>query len=129
MNEIGFNDLTIKENNIEPGKFYNKDKYFRLGYSRRYWRTYTLKSLLKQFNPDDYWIYKMTGNQRLQTTEDFKKLRYGGYIFFNKLIYDIDFIEDWLEFIYKKMNITIPYLSKPLPPRYILEKIKVIDVL
>jgi hypothetical protein len=74
----------------------------------------SLDFYLKQFNIDDYWIYKYSNKQKLVSIEEFMKFEYAGYIFFRKELYDKEHIELW---VLKFNNFTgIQFLHKPLPP-------------
>lgn len=98
-------DKTIE--NIRKVGSYN----FELIYSRR--SELTLDFYLKQFNPNDYWIYKSTGKFRKVTYQELLEFKYASYIFFKKDIYDKEYINKWIEF---SNRLYIPFLSKPFPP-------------
>jgi hypothetical protein len=96
--------------------------YFYLKYLRS--SEYKLDHHLNLFDPEDYWIYKLTSKQRLVTIEQLYEFNYSGYIFFRKTTYDNEYIMEWLRLItpINGMN----YLTKPFPPREIMNKINVI---
>ena len=74
-----------------------------------------LKDLLTLFNIDDYYIMKRSGKQRIVSIEDVKEFRHAGYTFYRKDLYDLEHIENWLDFINNDLG-SLPYLTKPLPP-------------
>jgi hypothetical protein len=86
--------------------------YFKLIYLRS--SDKTLNDYLPLFNFDDYWCFKATGKQRLVSYEEFLEFKYAGYIFFKKDLYDLEHIQNWINWIY---NINeFKFLNKPLPP-------------
>lgn len=89
--------------------------YFRLVYSRSC-------DYLNQFNIEDYWIYKVTKQQRRISVEEFYDFKYAYYIFFKKDKYDYKEIDEKLKLIFEKL--TFNYLNKPPPSLYIIKKIK-----
>ena len=97
--------------------------YFYLKYLRSSEKT--LDDYLKLFNPEDYWIYKYTKEQRPITTQELYEFKYAGYIFFRKTTYDNEYIMEWLRLItpINGMN----YLIKPFPPREIINRINIIQ--
>jgi len=82
---------------------------------------------LDKFNIDlnDYWIMKKSGNFRLIEVDEFEK--WSGIICFNKKLLSKEHIDKWLNFLYKDLKISIPYLNKPLPPKYVYDKIKIVE--
>ena len=72
-----------------------------------------LSDFLSLFNFTDYWCYKSTNLQRLVTYDDLLEFKYGGYIFFNKELYDKDHIDMWI--MWCKNIGGIQYLNRPLP--------------
>jgi hypothetical protein len=76
----------------------------------------------RQFNADDYYIYKSTNKFKEVSTKDFLIFRYGGYTFFNKKLYDKNWLDLWIG--WTTTNLNIQYLTKPFPPFY-PKKIKI----
>jgi hypothetical protein len=74
---------------------------------------------------NDYYIIKKTGNFRILDIKDIEK--YSGVICFHKSMYSLDYINLWFNFLYKEIKISVPYLSMPFPPEYMLNKIKVVE--
>jgi len=111
--------MTDKTIELQIGKI-NGD-FFLLSFRRKY--GYNLKYYLDQFNPEDYWIYKSTGRQRLVGPE-WVDWRWSGYIFFKKELYDKEDINKWIDFIWSFSSLM--YLSKPFPPIELMKKIKII---
>lgn len=95
--------------------------YFKLIYLRK--STKSLDFYLEKFNPDDYWIYKTTNKQGLVTIEELKDFKYSAYTFFNKSLYDKEYIDYWIEWM--KSIGGIKYLHRPLPPFKPEDKIKI----
>ena len=88
--------------------------YFGLIRSRR--SNLYLKDLLTLFNIDDYYILKATSNQRIVSNKDFLDLIYGGYLLLNKNLYNLEHIDNWVEYIKNNSIGGQAYLSKPFPP-------------
>jgi len=88
-----------------------------------------LEYYLNQFDVDDYWILKSTNRFRLVDIEDLLTFKYAGFFLFKKSIFSKEWIEEWIEFLYKELKISIPYLSKPFPPTYIKTLLKTIETL
>ena len=86
--------------------------YFKLIYDRNSKKQ--LKDFISLFNPDDYHIMKTTNSQRIVNSEEFLEYKYSGYTFFKKDKYNLQHIENWLEYIIDMGGIN--YLIKPLPP-------------
>ena len=89
--------------------------YFRLYHlkkSKKY-----LKDHLRNFNPNDYYIFKSTSKQRLISYEEFLEFKWSGYMFFKKDLYDINHINNWIDY-WKLRGIKSRwfYLAKPFPP-------------
>jgi len=106
--------MNLKTDNIRCVTY--KD-YFFLQYHRTDIYRKPLLYWLKQFNIEDYWIYKMTNKQKLVSIEDVIKFNNAGYIFFNKDKYKKEHIENWLvNFYYKAGRSGISYMNKPTPP-------------
>jgi hypothetical protein len=70
----------------------------------------TIEEYLTKFNPEDYWIYKRTGKQKLVSIEELMDMEYSSYVFFHKSTYNPDYIQQWIDFI------TVQFIVKPLPP-------------
>lgn len=73
-----------------------------------------LKDYINKFNLNDYYIFKLTRNQRQVSYEEFLEFNNSGYIFFKKDLYYLDHINKWIDFWGKLGG--IQYLSKPFPP-------------
>jgi hypothetical protein len=89
-----------------------KGEHFEIKYHRgsdKY-----LKDFIHLFNFDDYWCYKKTRHQRLVTKQEFLDFKHSGYVFFKKELYDINKIDEWVDWM-KSMG-GIQYLSRPTPP-------------
>lgn len=86
--------------------------YFKLINARR--SPYKLEHFLT-FNFEDYWCFKLTRHQQLiKDYQEFLDFKYAGYIFFKKDLYDIEHIQEWIDWC---INIGgIQYLNKPVPP-------------
>jgi Uma2 family endonuclease len=95
--------------------------YFRLNHLRT--SNKKLDYYLKQFNIEDYWIYKSARKQYKVTIQDLYDFNYSSYIFFKKDKYDYKEIDESLKLIWEKL--TFMYLDKPLPPLEIIDKIKI----
>ena len=92
-------------------------KFFTLGY-RHDSRSITKKNInewFEMFNIDDYNIIKATGAQRIVSIEDVKEFRHAGYTFYRKDLYDLEHIENWIDFINKEFG-CLCYMVNPLPP-------------
>jgi hypothetical protein len=98
------------------------DDYFRLFYDK-ITSNKKLDYYLKQFNIEDYWIYKSTDKQRRVSIEEFYEFEYACYIFFKKDKYDYKEIDESLKLM--KEIIMLKFLAKP-PPIEIIKKIKII---
>ncbi len=96
--------------------------YFNLKSLRR--SPYKLDHFLKQFNPDDYWIYKTTDKQRLVIKEDLIQFKYSCYTFFKKDLYDRSIIDMWIDWL-KNNDLMIKFIVKPLPPFKPSDKIEI----
>ncbi len=112
--------MNMKTNHIENCRKVGGD-YFSLNYVRK--SNKTLQYYLNQFNIEDYNIIKATRNQKLVSIEDFMKFEYACYTFFNKDIYDINYILYWIDYIIGISGIM--FLDKPLPPFNPYNKIKI----
>ena len=71
---------------------------------------------------NDYYIYKSTGRFKEVSTKEFFDFKYAGYFFFNKKLYEKNWIDLWIEWTNKNSNFL--YLGKPFPP-YLPKKIKI----
>ncbi len=109
-------DETI-ENYKEVGCDFFKLQYLRSSNKK-------LDYYLDRFNPEDYWIYKSTEQQRLVSIEDFLEFKYATYVLFKKGVYDYKIIDESLRLL-KEKQIQVKFLHKPLPPIEILKKIKI----
>ena len=104
--DIFFRKDNIKIVKVKTGK--NKGKY-------------TYDEMLNIINFDNYYIIKSTGSFRFLSKDDIIKEAYAGYLLFDKKVYDINEIQNWLDFL--NSNIRLRYISKPFPPLEILNKI------
>lgn len=73
-----------------------------------------LSDYLPLFNIDDYYIYKCTRHQKEVSIKEFLEFKHCGYILYKKDKYNLQHIENWLEYIIDMGGIN--YLIKPLPP-------------
>lgn len=105
-------------NNIPVG-----GDYFSLLYSRK--SNNNLQFHLDQFDPNDYWIYKSTRKFKEVTYQDLLDFKYASYIFFKKDLYDKDWIDNWINFIYSIKDMSFLFLHKPFPPFNPQDKIKI----
>lgn len=87
-------------------------------------KTYLLDELINGLNLDNYHIYKMTNKFKRVTSEEFLIFEYGGYIFFNKVIYNLKDIERWIKWLYDN-KLDYHFLNKPFPPVEVLNKIQI----
>jgi len=88
---------------------------------------HTIDYYLDKFNIDlnDYWTMKKSGNFRFINKEEINK--WSGIICFRKDYFNKEHIQIWLNFLYKDLKISIPYLNKPFPPIEIFNKIKIVE--
>lgn len=86
--------------------------YFALLYSRR--SNLFLSDFVHQFDFENYWCFKATNHQRLVSKENFLNFKYAGYVFFEKDLYDVNNILEWIDWL--KVNGGGGYLVKPTPP-------------
>jgi hypothetical protein len=87
-----------------------------------------IEHYLDQLNLDEWYIYKQTNKFRRATIEELLEFKYAGYILFNKKIYDYIIIDEWIEFYQQGLKFGSggsSYLSKPFPPIYIKNKIRI----
>ena len=76
-----------------------------------------LKDFIGKFNFNDYWCFKTTNVQKLVNYEEFLDFKYGGYTFFRKDLYNVDWIVEWIEWNRVTFNGNgLQYLSRPTPP-------------
>jgi len=97
--------------------------YFRFVYVRNCNKT--LEDHLKQFNIEDYYIFKSSGRYKQVSIDEFMTFKYAGYMFFKKSLYNLNEFNDWIDYLYE-LKIAPNYLSKPFPPLYVKNLIKVI---
>jgi hypothetical protein len=81
-----------------------------------------LETYTSCFNSDDYYIYKATGRFKEVSNQDFLIFKYARYIFFNKRLYDKNWLDLWIDWANKNTNLL--FIDKP-PPRFNPEKIKI----
>jgi hypothetical protein len=116
----------MKTRNCEVIRFGNEDWFFiqRLNKSST-----PIEYYLNKLNLDEWYIYKMTCKFRRASIEELIEFKYAGYIFFNKKIYENIEIDEWIEFYHKELKLGCSgdggYLSKPFPPIYIKNKIRI----
>jgi hypothetical protein len=75
---------------------------------------YCINDYIKQFNPNDYFIYKSTRRQKQVSIEDFLDVKFAGYILFKKGVYDMNRIDYWIDCC--NLIGGIQFLHKPTPP-------------
>jgi hypothetical protein len=80
---------------------------------------------LNKLNLDEWYIYKMTANFRRASIEELIEFKYSSYIFFNKKFYDYIEIDEWIKFYQQELKLGDGYLSKPFPPIYIKNKVRI----
>jgi hypothetical protein len=88
---------------------------------------YTLNEIIDKYSLDfnDYHIIKKTNFFRILNIKDIEK--YAGVVCFHKDMYSLEYINRWIDFLYKELKIQPQFISKPFPPEYMLNKIKVIQ--
>jgi hypothetical protein len=88
--------------------------------------TYTINYWTDRYNIDfnDYYIIKATRLFKIINVDDISN--YAGVICFHKSMYSLEYINLWFNFL-NTINNRVPYLAKPFPPEYMLNKIKVIQ--
>jgi hypothetical protein len=70
----------------------------------------------------------MTGKFRRADINELIEFKYAGYIFFNKKYYNYIEIDEWIQFYHEELKLCGgdgSYLSKPFPPIYIKNKIRI----
>jgi hypothetical protein len=98
------------------------NKWFSL--VKRKTSKYEMQYILEKYNIDlnDYYIIKGTKLFKIINVDDIPN--YAGVVCFHKSMYSVEYINLWFD----KININItPYLVKPFPPEYMLNKIKIIN--
>ena len=115
----------MKTRNCIVARFGNDDWFFikRLNKSST-----PIEYYLDQLNLDEWYIYKKTNKFKIVNTEELLEFKYAGYIFFNKKIYNYAEIDEWTEFYHEELKFGAcgsSYLSKPFPPIYIKNKIRI----
>jgi len=86
--------------------------YFRLIYLRR--SKNKLDYYLPLFNFDDYWCFKSSSKQRLISYDEFIEFKYSSYTFFRKDLYDLNYIQYWIDWMNSFSG--IKFINMPLPP-------------
>jgi hypothetical protein len=77
----------------------------------------TLKDFIPKLNHNDYFIIKVTNNQKEVSYEEFLKFEYSGYMFFNKHKFNVEQILEWCNFKARTETASgLWYLHKPTPP-------------
>lgn len=103
-------------NNIDKGYF----RFNKVNSSNE-----SIESILDKHKVDinNYWIIKATRRFKLIDIEQINKP--ATIICFSKNLYSKEYIEDFFEFLIK-IDLTSSYLVKPIPPKQVLNKIKII---
>jgi hypothetical protein len=115
----------MKTRNCEVMRFGNDD-WFRINKINK--SLIPIEYYLDQLNLDEWYIYKMTANFRRASVKELIEFKFAGYIFFNKKIYENAEIDEWIEFYQQELKFGAcgsSYLSKPFPPIYIKNKIRI----
>ena len=118
----------MKTRNCEVRRFGSEDWFSIIKANRS---LIPIEHYLEQLNFDEWYIYKATGNFRRASIEELIEFKYAGYIFFNKKIYNDAEIDEWIQFYHEELKLCggdgggASYLSKPFPPIYIKNKIRI----
>ena len=115
----------MKTRNCEERRFGSED-WFSIIRSNK--SSTPIEYYLDQLNLDEWYIYKMTGKFRRADINELIEFKYAGYIFFNKKLYNDAEIDEWIEFYHEDLKLGCSggsFLSKPFPPIYIKNKIRI----
>ena len=112
----------MKTRNCEVARFGNDD-WFIVTKSNK--SSTPIEYYLNKLNLDEWYIYKRTNKFKRANTEELNELKFAGYILFNKKFYNDAEIDEWIKFIYKNKLFDNGYLSKPFPPKTLMNKIRI----
>jgi hypothetical protein len=112
----------MKTRNCEERRFGSEDWFFLFRLNKS---STPIEYYLDQLNLDEWYIYKMTANFRRADIEELNEFKYSGYIFFNKKIYNYIEIDEWIQFYQQQLKLGDGYLSKPFPPKTLMNKIRI----
>jgi hypothetical protein len=112
----------MKTRNCEVIRFGNEDWFIVNKVNRS---LTPIEHYLDQLNLDEWYIYKMTNKFRRADIQELIEFKFAGYTLFNKKIYNDTEIDEWIEFIYKNKLFHNGYLTKPFPPIYIKNKVRI----
>jgi hypothetical protein len=117
----------MKTRNCEVMRFGSEDWFYIKKTNRS---LIPIEHYLDQLNLDEWYIYKRTNKFRRADIEELIELKFAGYIFFNKKIYDYIIIDEWIEFYHEELKFGGGgsgggFLTKPFPPIYIKNKIRI----
>jgi hypothetical protein len=81
--------------------------------------------LLDKYEIDlnDYWVLKTSDRFRFLEKDQYKK--YAGITCFKKDLFKKEYIEEFFEFLIK-IDLMIKFLVKPIPPKEVLNKMKIV---
>ena len=99
------------------------DEWFSVIKSRR--SSLNLEEVLQAIEWERYHIYKSTNKFRKSEREDVEQMKNASYIFFDKSVYSDVEIDEWIELLHKIDKKCFQYLTKPLPPKYVMNKIRI----
>jgi hypothetical protein len=115
----------MKTRNCEVMRFGSED-WFSIIRSNR--SLIPIEYYLNKLNLDEWYIYKMTNRFRRADINELIEFKFAGYILFNKKFYNHAEIDEWIEFYQQELKFGAcgsSYLSKPFPPIYIKNKIRI----
>ena len=99
------------------------DEWFSVIKSRS--SSLNLEEVLPTIEWERYHIYKSTNKFRKAEREDVEQMKNAGYIFFDKSVYSDVEMDEWIKLLHKIDNNRFNYLARPLPPKYVMNKIRV----
>ena len=88
---------------------------------------YDIDYYMKEINFDNYYILKTTSNFRFASKQDILDGKYAGFFFLSKKLNKKEDIQSWFDWIDGGCYKDFKYLSKPLPPVSIIEKIIILE--
>jgi hypothetical protein len=115
----------MKTRNCEVMRFGNED-WFRLDRLNK--SSVKIDHYLEQINFDEWHIYKKSNRFKKVSKKEVYAFDFSGYIFFNKKLYNDAEIDEWIEFYHEDLKLGCSggsFLSKPFPPIYIKNKIRI----
>ena len=88
---------------------------------------YTINEIIDKYSLDlnDYYILKATDTFKIVDIKNIEK--YATFLLLLKSKYSLGYINLWFNFLYKEIKIHPKFISKPFPPEYMIEKIKIIN--